>query len=272
MTKELEKKAKEYIKSIDYSGKYDSAWNTDITQAYITGAKENSVVWHDLRKNPNDLPSSDRWVLIQEGTRAYYDAASNSWCDDSNDILLFLIIAWCEIPTFEEQQTMADIQYWYMEYDISIPMEFEGYLRWQKLTHVNIAGNTCQVIDFAVSDAIICLKILQFQFGGAIIMNYKERQQFRKSDDWKKFKAKCRLHTSVDFITKETLQRGWNLHHLDLNTHRYDHIEDMKRFMPLNKTTHETIHILYKWYKKDPRVLDRIRQVLEKMSEYTNEA
>lgn len=64
--------------------------------------RTSTVKWHDLRRDPNDLPSSDRWVLIQEGTRAYYDAASNSWRDDSNDILLFLIIAWCEIPTFEE--------------------------------------------------------------------------------------------------------------------------------------------------------------------------
>ncbi len=101
-------------------------------------------------------------------------------------------------------------------------------------------------------------------------MNYKERSEFRKSDKWHKFKAKCRLHTSKDYITKEPLCRMWNLHHLDLNTKRYDNL-DMHRFMPLNPKTHETIHELFKWYKKDPKVLDRIKETLEKMWEYTNE-
>ena len=102
-------------------------------------------------------------------------------------------------------------------------------------------------------------------------MNYKQRAEFRRSDAWKKWKAKCRLHTSKDYITKQPLERGWNLHHLDLNIQRYDHIDDMKRFMPLNKKTHETIHELYKWYKKDHKVLDRIKAALDMMEKYTNE-
>lgn len=101
-------------------------------------------------------------------------------------------------------------------------------------------------------------------------MNYKERANFRKSDVWHKFKAKCRLHTSKDFITKEPLQRDWNLHHLDLNVQRYDNLV-MERFMPLNKKTHETIHELFKWYKKDHKVLDRIKKTLDMMEEFTND-
>ena len=101
-------------------------------------------------------------------------------------------------------------------------------------------------------------------------MNYKQRQEFRKSHKWKEFKHKCRLHTSKDFITKKPLERGWNLHHLDLNVYRYDDLSDMKRFMPLNEKTHEIIHELYKWYSKDHKVLDRIKITLDKMEEYTN--
>ena len=101
-------------------------------------------------------------------------------------------------------------------------------------------------------------------------MNKAERQKFRHTHKWRDFKAKCRLHTSKDFITKEPLERDWNLHHLDLNVSRYDNLDDMNRFMPLNKKTHETIHELYKWYRKDHRVLDRIKTTLEKMEEYTN--
>ena len=35
-----------------------SYWNSTehYIQGYIAGAKENGVVWHDLRKNPDDLP------------------------------------------------------------------------------------------------------------------------------------------------------------------------------------------------------------------------
>lgn len=103
-------------------------------------------------------------------------------------------------------------------------------------------------------------------------MNYKERNDFRKTNAWRKWKAKCRLHTTKDFITKEPLCRNWNLHHLDLNVQRYDHIDDMNRFMPLNPKTHELIHELFKWYKKDHKVIDRIKKTLDLMEEYTNES
>ena len=102
-------------------------------------------------------------------------------------------------------------------------------------------------------------------------MNRDERAKFRKSEAWKKLRAKCRLHTSVDFITKKPLEKTWNLHHLDLNVQRYDQIDSLERFMPLNKKTHETIHELFKWYSKDHKVLDRIKSTLDKMEEYTNE-
>ena len=100
-------------------------------------------------------------------------------------------------------------------------------------------------------------------------MNYKQRSEFRKTDRWHKWKAKCRLHTSRDFITKDNLCKNWNLHHLDLNVQRYDNIEDMKRFMPLNPKTHEIVHEIFKWYKKDHKVLDRLKQTLDLMEEYT---
>ena len=102
-------------------------------------------------------------------------------------------------------------------------------------------------------------------------MNKDERSKFRKSEAWKKLRAKCRLHTSVDFITKKPLEKTWNLHHLDLNVQRYDQIDNLERFMPLNKKTHEIIHELFKWYSKDHKVLDRIKSTLDKMEEYTYE-
>ena len=102
-------------------------------------------------------------------------------------------------------------------------------------------------------------------------MNYNQRREFRKSAAWKEFKHRCRLHTSKDFITKQPLDRTWNLHHLDLNVQHYDDISEMDKFLPLNESTHKLIHELYKLYKKDPKVLDRINAVLEKMKEYTGD-
>lgn len=102
-------------------------------------------------------------------------------------------------------------------------------------------------------------------------MTKEERAKFRKSHKWKAWRQKCRLHTSKDYITKSPLGKTWNLHHLDLNIQRYDCLDDMNRFMPLNEKTHEIIHEIFKWYKKDHKVLDRIRFTLEKMEEYTNE-
>lgn len=101
-------------------------------------------------------------------------------------------------------------------------------------------------------------------------MNYQARKEFRRTPAWKAFKHKCRLHTSKDYITKQPLVAQWNLHHLDLNTARYDNL-DMNRFMPLNPKTHELIHELYKLYKRDHKVLDRIKETLEKMEAFTNE-
>jgi len=101
-------------------------------------------------------------------------------------------------------------------------------------------------------------------------MDYKQRAQFRKSDAWHAFKAKCRLLTSTDFITREPLSKTWNLHHLDLNVKHYDDISDIHKFMPLNKKTHELVHELYKTYRRDHKVLDRLKIVLEKMEELTD--
>lgn len=101
-------------------------------------------------------------------------------------------------------------------------------------------------------------------------MNKIQRSDFRNSEKWHAFRAKCRLHTSKDFITKEPLAADWNLHHLDMNVNRYDHIQDIYKFMPLNKETHQLIHTLYRWYRKDHTVLDRIVKTLKRMEKYTN--
>lgn len=101
-------------------------------------------------------------------------------------------------------------------------------------------------------------------------MNYEQRKTFRNSKKWKAFKAKIRLTRHTDYITKQPLTRGWNLHHLDLSYSRYDNLSDPSHFMCLNGATHDIIHTIYKWYKKDKTVIDRIKNTMELMDQLTN--
>ena len=51
---ELEKKAEQYALDSGYEKGKPDFWT--VTQAYIAGAKANDAQWHDIRKDPNDLP------------------------------------------------------------------------------------------------------------------------------------------------------------------------------------------------------------------------
>lgn len=103
-------------------------------------------------------------------------------------------------------------------------------------------------------------------------MTRQQKYNFRMSDKWKKFRLKCKkVANYFDFITKQPLTSTWNLHHLDMRDKHYTDISDTKRFLPLNKDTHNFIHWLYKLYYKDKSVLQRIQIVLEKMDQYTHD-
>lgn len=63
--------------------------------------------WHDLRKNPDDLPPLERGaefvsidVLIDRGEIAYCYHGKDYWCD-CNGNKIDTPRAWCEIPRFE---------------------------------------------------------------------------------------------------------------------------------------------------------------------------
>lgn len=69
--------------------------------------------WHDLRKNPNDVPKENVTVLLLtevEPVTARYDKKYESFfrLNDKLDYCVFIApmscIAWCEIPKFEEHR------------------------------------------------------------------------------------------------------------------------------------------------------------------------
>ena len=56
-------------------------------------------IWHDLRKNPDDLPNSDRRVLIVSSCHVVTSSYSNhKWvCEE---ICSINVTAWMDIPKF----------------------------------------------------------------------------------------------------------------------------------------------------------------------------
>ena len=51
-----------------------------------------------------------------------------------------------------------------------------------------------------------------------------------------------------------------------MSAENYDKLIE-ENFVAVNKQTHETIHTLFRYYQKDPTVLDRLKTVLDRMNE-----
>ena len=73
-------------------------------EGFLAGLKTaRQEVWHDLRKNPNDLPEIYIGVLNQNGMNVMYDYTKKVWRnDDADEYICDDPIAWCEIPIFKE--------------------------------------------------------------------------------------------------------------------------------------------------------------------------
>ena len=75
------------------------------TIAYMQGAERYKLKWHDLRKNPKDLPVPHSTVLDENSDKITYHGG-DMWTVYSEyyekDIDVEPPKAWCEVPTFEE--------------------------------------------------------------------------------------------------------------------------------------------------------------------------
>lgn len=85
--------------------------NTIYIDGFLAGLKEARTQWHDLRKDPNDLPEAEnhfwsRDVLFQTNKGSsiigFYDHANKAWYEKTTDDILLGVIAWCEIPEYTE--------------------------------------------------------------------------------------------------------------------------------------------------------------------------
>lgn len=105
-------------------------------------------------------------------------------------------------------------------------------------------------------------------------MTQIEKARFRHSKEWQDFRLLCKKASGgVDYITGEPLQRGWELHHLDVTNKGYTNIDNPKDFICLNSMTHTFLHYLFpKLDKLDKNQLDKaLSQMFEKFNEVFSE-
>ena len=92
-----------YLAGVD-AGK--SQAETDLaTIAYMQGAEQYKLKWHDLRKDPNDLPEPYTTVLDENSDKVEY-IGYGKWQVYSEYYERYSEvdppIAWCKTPTFKE--------------------------------------------------------------------------------------------------------------------------------------------------------------------------
>ena len=117
LEEEIEVKADEYALEEAYACDYGNS-SKHVYQGYFYGFKKGAefgyrkaIERHDLRKDPNDLPKAIRqfWskdVLFQTDGGSlmigFYDHAVKAWYEKATDEIVSAVIAWCEMPEFEE--------------------------------------------------------------------------------------------------------------------------------------------------------------------------
>ena len=98
---DLERRAEEYADEQIGCGDGYYEW-TDVKQAYLAGLHEGQPKWHDLRKDPNDLPKEDCEVIAvhQNGNKHFQHWKNGNW----RNAIVIPIILWQEInlPQFKE--------------------------------------------------------------------------------------------------------------------------------------------------------------------------
>ena len=103
----------------------------------------------------------------------------------------------------------------------------------------------------------------------SLVNNQYIKKKVRSSKEWKQLRIDIQEeYDNTDPITLKPLRKGFNVHHLDESVENYGNLDDHSKFRPLNKTTHEILHAIYTYYRKDPKVLNRLKELLDLMVQY----
>lgn len=106
---ELKRKAQEQGSLPDYANFDLAFWKEIYREGKEAGAKENGVVWHVLKENPEDVPDTDRDVIVKRESEDDTEI-DNYYSDDEwvgwgkmlrEGYTTDDVVAWCEKPKFE---------------------------------------------------------------------------------------------------------------------------------------------------------------------------
>ena len=78
----------------------------NLKEGFLAGLKAGRPQWHDLEKEPTDLPKDNHNVwckALDHYGEGWYDKDTNTWTLIYRGYHLHCIEAWCEIPTFDKE-------------------------------------------------------------------------------------------------------------------------------------------------------------------------
>ena len=108
---ELEMKADDFTESCT-----DADMKDMLRDAYLAGAKETAIRWHDFAANPEDLPPHEEDERVKDlsvnvtvvarsaRATAFYDFKNRIRLDCYFGRLISGVTAWCERPEFVEEE------------------------------------------------------------------------------------------------------------------------------------------------------------------------
>ena len=135
LAEEYEEKAEEYL---DKKYLKDMGIRRPIKEAYLDGLAEGKPKWHDLRKNPKDLPNGYRAVLNQDGKTTIYDPSRGFLGLDGAGV-----IAWCEIPKYPIVHSKENNDWHYIKDGVLPNVKF-GRVD-VTVAYINAYGNPCKM-------------------------------------------------------------------------------------------------------------------------------
>lgn len=98
--------------------------------------------------------------------------------------------------------------------------------------------------------------------------NQRSKSKFRRTGKWLKFRAfKKKEQENKDAITLAPLHSGFQIHHIDQNEEKYEDLSKIENFVALNRYSHKLLHYIFTYYKRDRNVLERLKNILDKMLE-----
>ena len=94
----------------------------------------------------------------------------------------------------------------------------------------------------------------------------KQKAEFRKTTIWNNFRKKLFSERKIDALTHKKLSKKFNTHHMKLSPEFYTELNE-DWFELLGSSSHDIVHYLYGYYRKDKEILVRLKNILDKMVE-----